>query len=66
MSTLKSALIATDFSPEAGSATRRAASIASETGVHGALVHVLPSSLPPDGHIRAASKAQQALSGVVE
>jgi nucleotide-binding universal stress UspA family protein len=64
MTILKSALIATDFSREAASATRRAAVIAGETGIQGALVHVLPGSLPPDMHIRAASMAQQALSVV--
>jgi nucleotide-binding universal stress UspA family protein len=63
---LKSLLIATDFSPEAGAATRRGASIARETGARGALVHVLPGSLPPDMHVRAASQAQQALSLVTE
>jgi nucleotide-binding universal stress UspA family protein len=66
MNTLKSALVATDFSREAGSAVRRAASIARETGIHGALVHILPSSLPPDMQVRAASKARQALSVVAE
>lgn len=66
MKRLESALIATDFSQEAGSAARRAASITRETGIHAALVHVLPGSLPPDMHVRAASKAQQALAVVVE
>lgn len=64
MSALASALLATDFSDEAGWAARRAASIAAETGLRGALVHVLPASLPPDLHASAALKAQQALSTV--
>jgi nucleotide-binding universal stress UspA family protein len=66
MNTLKSALVATDFSEEASSATRRGASIASETEIHGVLVHVLPSSLPPDMQVGAAAKAQQALSVVAD
>lgn len=66
MNTLNSVLVATDFSPEAGSATRRAGSIALETRVQGVLAHVLPGSLPPDMHILAASKAQQALLAVAE
>jgi nucleotide-binding universal stress UspA family protein len=66
MKTLESALIATDFSGEAASAMRRAAAIAKETGLQGALVHVLPGSLPPDMHVRAAPQAQQALALVAE
>lgn len=66
MITLESALIATDFSHEAGSAARRGASIARATGIPVALVHVLPGSLPPDAHVLAATKAQQALSVVAD
>src|SRR5689334_14246476 len=66
MSALSSALLATDFSDESGWAARRAASIAAETGLRGTLVHVLPAPLPPDLHVSAASKAQQALSAVAE
>ena len=58
---MKSALIATDFSAEAEAARRRAASIAQETGLAGAIVHVLPGSLPADMHVQSASRAQQAL-----
>jgi nucleotide-binding universal stress UspA family protein len=66
MQTLKSALVATDFSVEAMSATHRAASIARETGLKGALAHVLPSSLPVEIHVQAAPRAQQALSVMAE
>lgn len=59
---MKSALIATDFSGEAEAARRRAASIAKETGLHGAIVHVLPASLPVEMHVQSASQAQKALS----
>jgi nucleotide-binding universal stress UspA family protein len=58
-------LIATDFSDEANSALRRAAHIARETRMRGALVHVLPASLPANMHVQAASQAQQALSLLV-
>jgi nucleotide-binding universal stress UspA family protein len=61
MKKVESALIATDFSEEAGYALRRTAAIASQTGLHGALVHVLPGSLPSSMHVHAASQAQQAL-----
>lgn len=64
MGTLASAAVATDFSQEAGAAARRAALIAGETGLHGALLHVLPGSLPPAMHVLAAAQAQQALSAV--
>jgi nucleotide-binding universal stress UspA family protein len=66
MTTLGSALIGTDFSAEAISATHRAASIAGETGLSGALAHVLPGSLPVDLHLEAASRAQQALAVVAD
>lgn len=66
MKALESALIATDFSAEAAAAMRRAASIGKETALQGAIVHVLPGSLPPDIHVQAASKAQQALALVAE
>jgi nucleotide-binding universal stress UspA family protein len=66
MKTLQSALIATDFSGEASSAMHRAASVAKETSLHGALVHVLPGSLPPDMHVGAASQAQKALALVAD
>jgi nucleotide-binding universal stress UspA family protein len=59
---MKSALIATDFSSEAEAARRRVASIASETGLGGAIAHVLPGSLPADMHVQAATQAQQALA----
>jgi nucleotide-binding universal stress UspA family protein len=59
---LESALVATDFSAEAASAMRRAASLGKEIGLRGALAHVLPGLLPPAFHIRAASLAQQALA----
>jgi nucleotide-binding universal stress UspA family protein len=61
ISAMTSALIATDFSDEARSALLRAVSIAKETGLHGALAHVLPDSLPASLHVQAASQAQQAL-----
>jgi nucleotide-binding universal stress UspA family protein len=64
MTTMKSALIATDFSAEAGAATHRGASIAGEIGLQGALVHVLPGTLPTELHVRAASQAQLALAVV--
>src|SRR5690348_9173503 len=64
MPTMKSALIATDFSAEASAATQRAASIAGEIGLSGELIHVLPSTLPVDVHVGAAAQAQQALSVV--
>jgi nucleotide-binding universal stress UspA family protein len=64
VSTMKSALIATDFSAEASAATQRAASIAAEIGLDGALMHVLPSTLPVDLHLDAATQAQQALAAV--
>lgn len=66
MTTVRSALIGTDFSTEAISATRRAASIAKEIGLTGALVHVLPNSLPVEFHVQAATRAQQALSIVTD
>jgi nucleotide-binding universal stress UspA family protein len=66
MKPLVSVLVATDFSQEAGSAARRAASIGREAGLRGALVHVLPGSLPVDIHIQAAAKAQLALALVAE
>ncbi len=66
MRRLTSALIATDFSDEAGFALRRAAMLAVETGMRGTLVHVLPASLPADMHVQAASRAQQALSLLAE
>jgi hypothetical protein len=55
------ALIATDFSDEANRALRRAVYIATDTGMRGA-VHVLPSSLPANIHVKAASQAQLALA----
>ena len=61
-----SVLVATDFSPEANLAARRAASIGREAGLRGALIHVLPNSLPADIHIQAAVQAQQALALVSE
>jgi nucleotide-binding universal stress UspA family protein len=61
---MKTALIATDFSMEASAATDRAASIAEEIGLGGALIHVLPSTLPVDIHVDAAAQAQQALAAV--
>lgn len=64
MMTIRSALIATDFSAAANSATSRAASIAGETGLHGALIHVLPGTLPAEFHLHAASQAQRALAVV--
>jgi CPA2 family monovalent cation:H+ antiporter-2 len=63
---VKSALIATDFSTEAGHAVRRASAIARETGLAGELVHVLPDSLPPELHVLAATRAQEALAAVAE
>lgn len=66
MKNLQSALIATDFSDEADAALRRAASIASQTGLHGALVHVLPDCVPASMHVQAASSAQQALALLAE
>lgn len=66
MMTIRSALIATDFSAAAESATNRAASIAGETGLHGALIHILPGTLPTEFYLHAASQAQQALSIVAE
>jgi nucleotide-binding universal stress UspA family protein len=66
MKPLVSVLVATDFSQEAGLAARRAASIGQEAGLRGALVHVLPGSLPADIHIRAAAQAQQALALVAD
>jgi nucleotide-binding universal stress UspA family protein len=65
-STIRSALIATDFSAEAIAATRRAARIASEAGLHGVLVHVLPGPLPAQEHLNAAARAQAALELVAE
>jgi nucleotide-binding universal stress UspA family protein len=64
VSTMKSALIATDFSAEASAATQRAASIAEEIGLAGALIHVLPSTLPVDIHVDAAARAGEALAAV--
>ena len=63
---MQSALIAADFSGESEAARRRAASIASETGMSGTILHVLPGSLPPDLHLQAASQAQEALGRVAE
>lgn len=63
---MNSALIATDFSTEAGHAARRASAIARETGMGGELVHVLPDSLPPELHVLAATRAQEALAAVAE
>ncbi|HEX6692642.1 MAG TPA: universal stress protein [Burkholderiales bacterium] len=59
---MKSALIATDFSSEAEAARRRVASIANETGLGGAIAHVLPGSLPAEMHAQSATQAQQALA----
>ena len=59
---MKSALIATDFSVDSQAATRRALSIASEIGLRGTLVHVLPDSLPADMQVLSASRAQAALA----
>ena len=59
---MKSALIATDFSSEAEAARRRVASIASETGLGGAIAHVLPGSLPAEMHLQSATQAQDALA----
>jgi nucleotide-binding universal stress UspA family protein len=59
---LATALVATDFSDEAGCALRRAARMARETGMRGALVHVLPASLPPGMHVRAGAQARQMLA----
>jgi nucleotide-binding universal stress UspA family protein len=54
-------LVATDFSAGADWALRRAAQLAAATGKRGALVHVLPGSLPAGMHAEAAAQAQQAL-----
>lgn len=62
--TTRSALIATDFSAAADWAIQRAASIARETGLHGALIHVLPGTLPAAFHLHAESRARQALAVV--
>jgi nucleotide-binding universal stress UspA family protein len=62
MNTLKSALVATDFSAEAASAMRRAASIGSEIGLQGTLAHVVPDFLPPAVHVQAAALAQHTLA----
>lgn len=64
--TIRSALIATDFSTASDSATKRAASIAKETGLQGALIHVLPGTLPAEFHLHAATQAQRALSVVAQ
>lgn len=64
MGTIRSVLIATDFSAEANAATRRAARIAAETGLHGIVAHVLPGPLPPQEHLNAVARAEAAL-GVV-
>jgi nucleotide-binding universal stress UspA family protein len=61
-----SLLIATDFSTEAGYATRRAAAIAREAPWSVHLLHVLPASLPPALHVAAAGRAQEALAAVAE
>lgn len=66
MNTPKAALIATDFSTEAEAARRRAAGIAKETGLSGAIAHVLPASLPVELHLEAAASAQRALGMVVD
>jgi len=66
MKSITSVLVATDFSPEASLAARRAASIGRETGLRGALVHVLPGSLPAELHLHAAAQAQRALALVAE
>lgn len=66
MKKVESALIATDFSDDAGYALRRTASIAREIGLHGALVHVLPGSLPSSMHVHAALQAQRALALLAE
>ena len=63
---MQSALIATDFSAEAEAARRRAASIARETGLRGAITHVLPGSLPPGMHVQASAQAQKALAVVAD
>ena len=62
MPAMKSALIATDFSVDSHAAGRRALSIAKETGLRGALVHVLPGSLPSEVQVQSASRAQAALA----
>jgi nucleotide-binding universal stress UspA family protein len=64
MKRLQSLLIATDFSDEAGAATRRGAMLARELGLRAVLAHVLPSSLPAALHPRAAELAGQALERV--
>jgi nucleotide-binding universal stress UspA family protein len=66
MARLASALVATDFSDEAHAAVQRAAQIATETGIRGELIHVLPGSLPASLHIGAAAQAQQALGVVAD
>jgi nucleotide-binding universal stress UspA family protein len=63
---MQSAIIATDFSAEAEAARRRAASIARETGLHGAIAHVLPDSLPPGMHVQSSAQAQKALAVVAD
>src|SRR6185437_11478105 len=59
---LRSALIATDFSDEARFAARRAARIAHEAGIGGEIAHVIPGTIPPALHVLAATRAQQALA----
>lgn len=66
MMTIRSALVATDFSASSDSATNRAAGIAGETGLHGTLIHVLPGTLPAEFHLHAAAQAQRALAIVAE
>lgn len=63
---MKSALIATDFSREAEAARHRAASIAKEASLGGAIVHVVPGSLPSEIQVESASRAQGALALVAE
>lgn len=63
---MKSALIATDFSSESEAARRRVAGIANETGLGGAVAHVLPGSLPAEMHLQAATEAQKALALVAD
>jgi len=66
MNSMRSMLIATDFSEEAESARRRAVSIAQETGLGGILAHVLPASLPPAAHLPATLQAQKGLAIAIE
>jgi nucleotide-binding universal stress UspA family protein len=66
MTTVESVLVASDFSDEARWALLRCGCLVRQCRLQGTLVHVLPDSLPPAFHVKAAAQAHHLLGLLCE